>query len=88
LDLRSTGFEIETEITARAVLVGLRVTEIPSMELPRRSGNSNLRTFRDGARVLQTLFHERERGKLGLGVDRGGVVGPVSEDLANLREAP
>ena len=90
LDLRSTGFEIETEVTARAVLVGLRVTEIPSMELPRRSGASNLRTFRDGARVLQTLFHERARAraKLDLGVDRGGVVGPVSEDLANLRQAP
>ena len=61
LDLMSPGFEIETEITARAVLVGLRVTEVPSMELPRRSGMSNLRTFRDGARVLRTLFKERAR---------------------------
>ena len=63
LDLMSPGFEIETEITARAVLVGLRVTEVPSMELPRRSGMSNLRTFRDGARVLRTLFKERARAK-------------------------
>lgn len=63
LDLRSTGFEIETEITARAVLVGLRVTEVPSMELPRRTGVSNLHTFKDGMRVLRALFHEKERAK-------------------------
>jgi glycosyltransferase involved in cell wall biosynthesis len=63
LDLRSTGFEIETEITARAVLVGLRVTEAPSMELPRRSGVSNLHTFKDGMRVLRALIHEKERAK-------------------------
>jgi glycosyltransferase involved in cell wall biosynthesis len=83
LDLRSTGFEIETEITARAVLIGLRVTEAPSMELPRRTGTSNLRTFRDGARVLQTLFHERARAKLELGgktkASRGGIGTPENQ---------
>jgi len=63
LDLKSTGFEVETEITARAVLLGLRVTEVPSMELPRRTGVSNLHTFRDGTRVLRTLFHEQSRAK-------------------------
>jgi glycosyltransferase involved in cell wall biosynthesis len=63
LDLKSTGFEVETEITARAVLLGLRVTEVPSMELPRRTGVSNLHTFRDGARVIRTLFREQARAK-------------------------
>jgi hypothetical protein len=58
LDLSSTGFEVETEITARAMLLDLRVTEVPSMELPRRSGVSNLHTFKDGLRVLWTLFRE------------------------------
>lgn len=59
LDLRSTGFEIETEIIVRAQLVGLRIAEVPSVELPRRNGVSNLRTIRDGTRVLRTLLTER-----------------------------
>ena len=59
LDLRSPGFEIETEITVRALVSGLRIAEIPSLEMPRRSGRSNLRAFRDGQRVLHTLLQER-----------------------------
>jgi hypothetical protein len=59
LDLRSTGFEIETEIIVRAQLIGLRIAEVPSVELPRRNGVSNLRTVRDGMRVLRTLLTER-----------------------------
>ena len=59
LDLMSSGFEIETELTIRAVLAGLRIAEIPSMEMPRRSGQSSLRSFPDGARVLRTLMRER-----------------------------
>lgn len=61
LQLRSTGFEIETEITVRAQVTGLRIAEIPSLELPRRQGRSNLRAVRDGQRVLKTLFLERLR---------------------------
>lgn len=59
LDLMSSGFEIETELTVRAVHAGLRIAEIPSMEMPRRSGQSSLRSFPDGARVLRTLLRER-----------------------------
>ena len=59
LDLQSSGFEIETEITVRALQAGLRVAEVPTLELPRRTGQSNLRTFRDGHRVLRTLVKER-----------------------------
>ena len=59
LDLMSSGFEIETELTIRAVLAGLRIAEIPSMEMPRRSGRSSLRSFPDGARVLRTILRER-----------------------------
>ncbi|MEY9841601.1 glycosyltransferase family 2 protein [Streptacidiphilus sp. EB103A] len=58
LDLRSSGFEIETEMTVRALLAGLRVAEVPALELPRRTGQSNLRTFYDGHRVLKTLLRE------------------------------
>ncbi len=61
LDLRSSGFEIETELTVRAHVTGLRIAEIPSLELPRRQGHSNLRAIRDGQRVLKTLLLERGR---------------------------
>lgn len=60
LDLTSSGFEIETELTIRALIAGLRIAEIPSMEMPRRSGRSSLRSIPDGARVLRTLLHERK----------------------------
>ena len=61
LDLRSSGFEIETEVTIRACVSGLRIVEIPSLEHPRRTGHSNLRAIRDGQRVLRTLIDERQR---------------------------
>ena len=59
LMLCSDGFEIETEIVVCALKAGLRVTEVPSFELPRRTGMSNLRTFRDGARVMAMLARRR-----------------------------
>lgn len=63
LDLRTDGFEIETEMVLHALHAGLRIAEVPSLELPRRSGRSNLRTFRDGARVLRTVLGERQAGE-------------------------
>lgn len=59
LELKSAGFEIETELIVRASRAGLRIAEVPSHELSRISGNSNLHTFRDGWRVLRTLARER-----------------------------
>jgi glycosyltransferase involved in cell wall biosynthesis len=59
LDLRATGFEIETEIVVKACRAGLRVVEVPSFEAPRMYGYSNLNTFRDGWRVLRTLVRTR-----------------------------
>jgi glycosyltransferase involved in cell wall biosynthesis len=61
LALRSDGFEIETEMTVRALRAGLRVGEVPSFELPRRHGTSHLRAFTDGWRVLATLLVNRVR---------------------------
>ncbi len=58
LQLESDGFEIETELIVRAAKAGLRIAEVPSLELDRISGNSNLQTFRDGWRVLRTMAHE------------------------------
>jgi glycosyltransferase involved in cell wall biosynthesis len=61
LQLKSTGFEIETEIVVRAVRAGLRIAEVASFESHRRYGTSHLNTFRDGWRVLKTLVRERFR---------------------------
>jgi glycosyltransferase involved in cell wall biosynthesis len=59
LALRADGFEIETEIVCRALKAGLRIAEVPSFERPRAFGTSNLRTWRDGRRVLGTLLRHR-----------------------------
>jgi len=58
LALTASGFEIESQLIARACMTELRITEVPSLESPRRHGQSNLRTFRDGRRVLWTLLKE------------------------------
>jgi glycosyltransferase involved in cell wall biosynthesis len=72
LQLSATGFEIEAEMTVRAMQAGLRVAEVPSLELPRRHGKSNLRAVRDGMRVLRTVL-------------KGHRSGNVLEALANRR---
>jgi glycosyltransferase involved in cell wall biosynthesis len=55
------GFEIETVINVRVAHAGLTVTEVPSFELPRLHGESNLNAVRDGLRVLRTIGRERLR---------------------------
>jgi hypothetical protein len=61
LDVAADGFEIETQLILSAVRAGLRIREIPSMELPRLAGASNLNAFRDGRRVLATIIDSRLR---------------------------
>ena len=55
------GFEVETLINIRVARAGLVVAEVPSFEDDRIYGESNLRTFRDGFRVLRTIFRELPR---------------------------
>ena len=52
------GFEIETLMNVRLLEADLRVAEVPSFEAPRIHGESNLRTWRDGGRVLRTIVRE------------------------------
>lgn len=59
------GFEIETLINVRVAKAGMTIFEVPSFEHPRRFGVSNLRTFRDGTRVLMTILRERLAGPAG-----------------------
>lgn len=55
--LRSSGFEIETELAGEAAARGLRVMEIPVPYRPRIAGTtSKLRAFRDGQRILATIL--------------------------------
>jgi hypothetical protein len=58
LNVDIDGFEVETLINLRAAKSGLRVAEVASFELARIHGDSNLRTFRDGWRVLGTILRE------------------------------
>ncbi|MFI1912327.1 glycosyltransferase family 2 protein [Nocardia sp. NPDC020380] len=66
LDLTATGFEIEAEMTVRAMQVGLRIAEVPSFEMPRRDGRSNLHAVRDGFRVLGAVLAGHRLGATGL----------------------
>jgi len=61
IQLDCTGFEVETLINVRIARAGLSVAEIASVEHARLFGVSNLRTFRDGSRVLRTIITERFR---------------------------
>jgi glycosyltransferase involved in cell wall biosynthesis len=58
LELDGDGFEIETMMNMRALLLKLRVVEVPSFEGKRIHGESNLRAIPDGWRVLKTIFKE------------------------------
>jgi len=65
LALSATGFEIEAEMVVRAMQAGLRIAEVPSLELPRRAGKSNLRSIHDGIRVLRTVVRGHRSGVSG-----------------------
>jgi glycosyltransferase involved in cell wall biosynthesis len=61
LDLKSDGFEIETEMNVRALVSKLRIVEVSSYEAQRIHGESHLRPVQDGLRVLRTIMRERLR---------------------------
>ncbi len=61
ISLDVPGFEVETLINLRIASAGMKITEVPSYELDRIYGESNLNTFRDGFRVLGTILSEGRR---------------------------
>lgn len=63
LELESNGFEIEAEITAKLLLAGERIVQLPISYAPRREGKK-LSVWRDGPMALLTLLAYR-RGKAG-----------------------
>lgn len=56
--VRGDGFEIEAMLHCRVASAGLTVAEVPSVELPRIHGNSNLSVIRDGLGVLRVIVTE------------------------------
>ena len=66
ISLDVPGFEVETLINVRMAAAGMKITEVPSYEKDRISGESNLNTFRDGFRVMGTILREaRKRRSIG-----------------------
>jgi glycosyltransferase involved in cell wall biosynthesis len=58
IEVDCDGFEVETMINLRIHKVNLQIVEVASFEYPRIHGESNLRAFRDGWRVLKTILKE------------------------------
>src|SRR5262245_12513042 len=77
-----TGFEVETLLNIRAAKAGLVVHEVPSHERGRIHGVSNLRTMRDGWRVLRTILRERFSRALGRQADMTRSRLPVTDQGA------
>jgi glycosyltransferase involved in cell wall biosynthesis len=67
------GFEIETVINCRFAGAGVTITEVPSVEKERAFGESNLRTFSDGFRVLRTIAAEWRRARTHRAIARGAL---------------
>jgi hypothetical protein len=56
LSLRSPGFAIESEITARLIQHGERIFEVPVHYRARKTEEGKKLTTRDGLRVIATLL--------------------------------
>ena len=61
ISVDAPGFEVETLINLRISGAGMKIAEVPSYESKRLYGQSNLKTFRDGFRVLGTILGEARR---------------------------
>ncbi|HSR23800.1 MAG TPA: glycosyltransferase family 2 protein [Candidatus Eisenbacteria bacterium] len=59
LDLRSTGFEVETEIVAKVVRLGYRFHEVPITYFTRSRAEGKKIRVRDGLRIVRTLVAVR-----------------------------
>ena len=58
LELESAGFEIEAEITAKLLLAGEQIVQLPIGYTPRREGKK-LSVWRDGPMAVRTLLAYR-----------------------------
>ena len=63
LDVRSTGFGMEAEVTAKILARGIRPFEVPITYTARSREEGKKLTWRDGVEALWILGRERSRGK-------------------------
>jgi glycosyltransferase involved in cell wall biosynthesis len=57
INIMASGFEVETEMTIKALKYGYMIKELDINYKERPAGSfSKLNTFRDGARVIKTIF--------------------------------
>ena len=57
MDVRSTGMEFASEMVVKATLLGMKISEIPTTQLPDGRGRPpHLRTWQDGWRHLRFLL--------------------------------
>ncbi len=61
LDLRSNGFEIEPEITAKLLRRGIHIVEVPIDYRPRTTEEGKKIRWTDGVRAVQSLLKHRFR---------------------------
>jgi glycosyltransferase involved in cell wall biosynthesis len=59
IDIQSGSFAIDTELYLKVKKAGLKVAEVPSSEARRIYGHGNLRSLKDGWRILKIIFRER-----------------------------
>jgi glycosyltransferase involved in cell wall biosynthesis len=85
------GFEVETLLNCRAATAKLKIVEVPSVELPRIHGESNLNARVDGTRVLRTLMTEWKRHRVAAAkavLDLTDVTTSTRDSLAEAPAAP
>ncbi len=80
------GFEGELLMPIRAVQSDLAVAEVPCQEDERLFGESRLRPFRDGTRILKMFVSERLRHGRRISTERADVHGHAELTLAPVGE--
>jgi len=75
IDIDVTGFEVETRLMMMVAASGLVMVEVPSWEYNRVHGVSNLNAFRDGMRVLRSIWSSTREIRNGRASVRGQALG-------------
>ncbi len=60
IELRKTGFEVETELTVESLSKGFKVVEVP-INYRKRVGKTKLRPFRDGIKIMLSIYELLKR---------------------------
>jgi glycosyltransferase involved in cell wall biosynthesis len=72
INIQARGYDIEVDMLLRVLSAGGRVAEAPASRAPRPHGQSKLRSFSDGSRIMWRILRHR------LGSMRRGPAGPLA----------